>query len=174
MRYGAATMSAAIPAKPIVRRPAKTPKRTPETHKRPAKMKAKTEAVPKSRPNKIRIMQSAKAGAIKVMTLVCTAPLRSRLASMNPAHKIIKNLAISLGCTSTKPRLIQLRLPLTLLPITCTATNSAIEMRTPERAIIFQRASESRDNAHAIGIEIIRKIICRRAIAYVAPLDSRE
>jgi hypothetical protein len=73
------------------------PRRNPDTHNNPAKIQAKIDAVPRSLPAITKIMHSAKAGAICLRTTVCSTPVRSCLASMNPAHKIIRNFATSLG-----------------------------------------------------------------------------
>ncbi|CAB4818060.1 unannotated protein [freshwater metagenome] len=61
-------MSAAIPANPSVVTSVKRRIGTPDTHKSPAKINAKTETVPKSLPIYIRDIASAKPGAINIKT----------------------------------------------------------------------------------------------------------
>lgn len=47
-------------------------------------------------------------------------------------------------------------------------------MMNPKRAINFQRAKEKRDNTHAIGMDIAKKMNCRKTMAKDEPLVSSE
>jgi hypothetical protein len=47
-------------------------------------------------------------------------------------------------------------------------------MMNPKRAINFQRAKEKRDNTQAIGMDIAKKMNCRKTMAKDDPLVSSE
>jgi len=88
----------------------------------------------------------------------------------------MRNLAISLGCTSTNGSAIQLVFPLTVLPTPgiCSTARIATEISKPNLANSRHWASDRCERKIAKGIDSAKKKPCRRTIATALPRVSSE
>ena len=148
----------------------------PEIKSKATRIAPKITALPRSFPSITNNIMAKNVGTSTTITFDFEFFAASCFASIDPAQRIMKNLANSLGWKTTGPKAIQFRLPLTEFPIPGIWSSKSIsnDPRKEKRAIILHNRTGIREESQPMGIAITRKMSWRKNMENEEPLVSNE